>query len=365
MRSTILLCLLLLIVPVLSGQGIQSFFLSSGTSDTFPLSNSVVVLETFGDTVWIGTGAGLGMTATAGNAWLNFSSASGTSDNAVSAIAVDDSLLIFSTGYSETRDGNSVAVGAGLFRSTDRGTTWTHIPQPVDSGTVDTLLYGDNRIPALAITVPQQNITYDIALTRGTIWIASFAGMLRKSTDQGGSWERVILPPDNLNSISPEDTLSFDLSPARGNLGLSENLNHRVFSVYSSDDTTLWVGTANGINKSTDGGVRWVKFNHQNQSNPISGNFVVALREQRWGSRRILWAATVNALDPDEQQGVSFSDDGGATWKTTLIGERAHNFAFKDSIVYVATNRGVFRSDDEGKTWRLNGTVFDPVSGQR
>src|SRR3990172_6605047 len=168
--------------------------------------------------------------------------------------------------------------------------------------------------------------------------------MLRKSTDFGITWNRVVLPPDNLNSISPTDTLDFDLSPSGGTLGLRENLNHRVFSVYASNDSTLWAGTAAGINRSTDGGTSWTRFSHQNQASPISGNFVVAINGLTYQSKNMIWAATVNALGEDEQQGVSFSDDLGLTWSTTLLGERAHNISFKDSIVYVGTDRGVFRS---------------------
>ena len=92
-------------------------------------------------------------------------------------------------------------------------------------------MYGNNKILALDVTVPQQNITFDIALTKNTVWIASWAGMLRKSTDLGNTWTRVILPPDNLDSIKPTDSLNyaFDLSPASGLLGLNANNNHLSF----------------------------------------------------------------------------------------------------------------------------------------
>lgn len=346
-------------------QGIQSFELQAAVPSPLPNSNSVSVIAVSGDTVWAGTGNGLSFTVGGGSSWNHFAGTATFDGRPLAAIAIRAAALWTSIAFTEGEGSNAVTVGGGLHFSTDRGLTWTYVPQPVDVGTVDTLEYGINRIPALAITVPQQNVTYDIALSETAVWIASFAGMLRKSTDLGQTWDRVILPPDGLDSITPTDTLDFDLSPSGGSLGLQGNLNHRVFSVMVASDSSIWVGTANGINTSTDGGISWVKFNHQNQASAISGNFVVAISEQQLPTKRLIWAATVNAVDEDEVQGVSFTDNAGVSWRTTLLGERAHNIAFKDSITYVATNRGLFRSADFGSTWVLSGTITDPTSGQR
>jgi hypothetical protein len=349
----------------LPAQGIQSFQIPTASLSPLPNSNSVSVLTTSGDTIWAGTGNGLSFTTGSGSSWNHFAGTATFSDRPLAAISVLNDAVWTSVAYSEGEGSSAVTVGGGLHLSTDRGITWSYVPQPVDVGTVDTLQYGINEIPALCVTVPQQNVTYDIALAPDKVWIASFAGMLRSSTDLGQTWQRVILPPDGLNSISPTDTLDFDLSPTSGSLGLQGNYNHRVFSVIIAFDSSVWVGTAGGINKSTDGGVSWVKFNHQNQLSPISGNFVVAIAEQRLQTRQLIWAATVNAVDSSEIQGVSYTEDGGLSWKTTLLGERAHNISFNDSIVYVATNRGLFRSSDAGLTWTLSGTITDPVTGQR
>ena len=78
-----------------------------------------------------------------------------------------------------------------------------------------------------------------------------------------------------------------------------------------------------------------------------------------------MWAATVNAEASDEQRGVSYSFDGGSTWSTTLLGEFAHNIAFYDSIVYVVTDNGLFRSSDFGNSWIKSGTILDQTNLQR
>ncbi|NWG28729.1 MAG: hypothetical protein HXY48_09385, partial [Ignavibacteriaceae bacterium] len=217
-------------------------------------------------------------------------------------------------------------------------------------------------LPALPVTVAEQNITYDIAFTPNTIWITSFAGGTRRSTDKGLTWQRVVIPPDNLNSIKPQDTLDFCLSPIGGSFCSEGNLNHRAFSVVAIDDTTVLVGTANGINKTTNANdiyPGWVKFNHQNQDEPVSGNFITALAF----SSNTIWASTWKAEKPEEFYGVSSSTNFGETWQTFLIDERTHNFGFKEDNVIVATDNGAFRSADRGVTWILPNNIVDKESG--
>jgi hypothetical protein len=355
----------------------KSYRLDTSGTSSLPPTNAVNDIVAREDTIWFGTELGLSLTTDRGSSWKNFAGTSGFDSKGTSALAVRDSLVWTATGYTTSLAGQNVQTGGGLYYSTDRGSTWTYIPQPIDyqpsAGILfDTITYGSNTIRALAITVPQQNITFDIALAGGTVWTASWAGMLRKSTDLGATWQRVVLPPDNLDSIDTSMTLDFDLSPVSRYFtlnGRTDSLigsyNYSLFSLYASDDGTIWAGSAGGINKSTDGGISWRKFSHQNQIHAISGNFVVALRGQRWRNTQILWAATVNANDTTEIKGVSFTEDGGQTWKTTLLGEWAHNIATRDSLVYVVTDNGVFRSSDFGESWVRSGTIYDALNLQR
>jgi hypothetical protein len=365
MRWFTLLALTLTTMVIGNGQGLRSFMLSE--EHALPFSNVNNDLVRSGDTLWAGTSSGLAMSLDHGLKWKYFDKSLGFRDGGISAIAVNGRSIWIAQALSYRKSGEAIPIGVGLSYSSDGGLTWQHFEQPMEErgATVDTIRYGHNNIRSLAITARENNLTYDIAINGPTVWVASFAGMLRRSDDRGTTWSRVVLPPDNRNSIAPTDTLDFDLSPSSGALGLRENLNHRVFSVIAASDGSLWVGTAAGINVSTDGGTSWRRLSHQNQLKPISGNFVVALSEQRWNDKTVIWAATVNALDPDEQRGVSFSNDGGETWTTALLGEFAHNFAFKDSIAYVATDNGLFRTDDMGRTWLLSGSIIDPTNRQR
>lgn len=51
--------------------------------------------------------------------------------------------------------------------------------------------------------------------------------------------------------------------------------------------------------------------------------------------------------------------------ETITPGEFPHNFGFKNDIVYVPTDNGVFRSGDLGQSWVQTGTIFDKVTRQR
>jgi photosystem II stability/assembly factor-like uncharacterized protein len=345
---------------------LDSYSLTGSAGSTLPLSNSIIDIVISNDTVWLGTGKGLSRSIDGGRSWTNYYGTAAFGKENISAISVRGNEIWTATAHSVERDGNSLPEGSGLRYSTDGGESWTSIAQPLDKNNVDTLYYNDKSfIRALGITTAINNITYDIALTKDAVWITSFAGMVRKSTDRGVTWERVIIPPDNLNSISPDDSLVFDLSPSGGALGLQNNLNHRAFSVMAENDTDIWVGTAGGINKTTDGGRSWVRFTKQNQNSPISGNFVVALAKQHAPSGGVIWAATVNASDNTEVRGVSFTTDGGTTWSQVLLREFAHNFGFKGDIVYAPTDNGIFRSADLGTSWSKNGLIYDRINRQQ
>ena len=335
----------------------DNFFKSNSQN---PTSNTITDIIALGDTVWLGTSRGVSLSTDRGETWTNFFGNPQFGADNVSSIGYYNGVFWAATARTVEQNNQRLPQGTGLKYTSDLGRTWNSIPQPLDDPSDSTVQYGINTLRALPVTVAVQNLAYDIAFTPETIWIATFAGGLRKSTDMGQSWQRVVLPPDSRNSIMPTDELDFCLSPVPGNFCSVGNLNHRVFSVIATDDNTLYVGTANGVNKSTDNGISWVKFNHQNQDEPISGNFITAL-----GFNNItntIWASTWKAEDPDEFYGVSYSTNGGESWKTTLREERPHNFGFKQNQTIVASGNGAFRTRDGGKTWITPGIIFDQVS---
>jgi len=332
------------------------------TSDQTPASNTIERILIKDNMIFLATSEGLSTSTNNGDSWTNH--IFGTEN--VSSVGYNDGIIWAATWHMENLIGSDVPVGTGLRYSSDAGVTWLEIPQPVDAPGDSTITYGVNKLRALPITVRPGNFIYDIAFTKNTIWIVTYYGGLRKSTDLGKTWQRVVLPPDNLNSIKPTDVLKFDLSPSSGALGFQNNLNHRAFSILAVDDNTLYVGTAGGINKSTDGGVSWVKFNHTNQSKPISGNFILALEKNDFDNS--IWVGTWKAEGQTEFWGVSVSIDGGQSWENYLSGEKTRDFGFKyfgtpgnysGVDIFAATETGVYRSSNNGITWIASPEIKD------
>ncbi len=371
----ILSILIITLFPaLLCSQSVRSYkllndnVLDKSVESGTPLSNSVSDIIAMGDSVWLGTSRGVSLSTDNGESWTNFYGNEAFGSESVPAIGYDKyhDVIWASTAHSKDVSGSTLPEGSGLHFTTDHGATWNSVPQPLDDPGDSTIVYGINdgvqlpRVRALPVTVAIQNITYDIAFTPDAVWIASFAGGLRKSTDMGQSWQRVLLPSDSLNSINPADTIKFALSPSSGNFGTGW-LNHRLFAVTVKDDSTIFVGTANGINRSTDGGVSWQKFNHLNQEAGISGNFVVALGYNP--VTNAVWGATWKAEGYTEYNAVSYTSDNGENWKVVLPHEQAHNFGFKGDQPMAATDNGVFRSSNMGLTWVLPGSIKDSHTG--
>lgn len=334
--------------------------------DENPLSNGINDILLVGDTLWLATTRGLSRSTDKGASWKNYYDTPAFGTESVTALAYDYNTFSIWASTAHTREitGQRLPEGSGIRVSRDNGETWLVIPQALDNANDTIEVYGVNQLRALPVTVAVQNLVYDIAITNNTMWLATFAGGLRKAkisdllADVNTPWKRVVLPPDRLSDIHPDSALNFCVTPVAGKFCSDNNLNYRVFSVISLNDSTLLVGTAGGINKTTDAklaetsnNLRWKKLSHQNQDNPISGNFIVAMHYA--ASTGTIWAATWKAEGLTEFYGVSSSSDGGASWNTSLRDERVHNFTSYSNRVVALADNGPFRTANGGNTWTL------------
>ena len=65
-----------------------------------------------------------------------------------------------------------------------------------------------------------------------------------------------------------------------------------------------------------------------------------------------------------QEYGVSYTEDDGRTWKNFLHGIKAIGFGFKDSIAYIATENGLYRTTDGGLSFINTSNIYDPASRQ-
>ncbi len=343
--------------PVLPGSSsleVPGYGINS-TDEGIPPSNSIIDLEIFDRYLWVASGNGLGrlepLMATnnpAAGSWQYFGTDEGFGDGGVSGLTIGitswgDTIIWAATAIDTMISGTRYAAGGGVGFSPDHGENWFWMSQPVDSVDVDSLS---------PTTTNVQNITYDIGMLGDRVWIASFAGGLRYMDMSSDMQEFVWVnrPPDN--------------NP----FGAVDYLNHRAFSI-AVDGNRLWVGTAGGVNLSYDNGMTWQNYHHSENEASLTGDFVPALGVQRTSTNKnILWAATWAAEGSGEFYGITKSEDFGFTWRRVLGSReepiRANNFAFDDTIVYIATDDGLYKSNDYGETWGLFPTIYDNDSLQ-
>lgn len=356
MRSAKTIALLFFLSQGLPAQSLPKTFMLNDPNSEFtdsPAGNDIGEIIAQGDTVIVSTGAGLSRTSDRGESWTNFLSLAPSDNRWLSALACFNGVIWAAFQTEEEQLGTMQPAGVGIMYSSDKGNNWNYIPQPVELKTDTLITYGNNILRTVPVHTKVGNIVFNIANIGKSVWIASWAGGLKKSLDMGKTWRRVVLPPDTLDSISPEDTLNFIIR--------SQDLNQLVFSIAVVDSMTFYVGTAGGINKTTDGGKSWRKFNHLNQSKPISGNFVNYLKYNPL--TKTLYASTWKAMDSTEFYALSFSTDGGESWNTSLEGERPRGIGFKGEDIIIATENGPFRSSNGGRTWMLPGQITDRESG--
>ena len=279
---------------------------------------------------YMGTTGGVWKTTNAGATWQPISDEHFASA-AVGAIAVaasDSNVVVVGMGESPFRNVAS-SQGDGVYKSTDAGSTWTHI------GFDDVRQIGEIRIH------PEDADTIWVA-AQGNAYAASDTNGVYKSTDGGDSWQRVLAP---LNETTGAVDLALDTH------------NPRILYAAMWDNLrTAWNlrsgGPGSGIWRSVDGGDTWERLTEGLPEG--MGKIGVAASPARPG---LVWAI-VEA--EDDEGGLYRSDDGGENW-TQVNSERVlrarswyymHIFADPNdaNAVYVL-NAPFLKSIDGGKNF--------------
>lgn len=251
------------------------------------------------------------------------------------AIAPSNPNVIYAgTGEEDSR--NSASPGAGVYRSTDGGLTWTALG-----------LEKTQHIGRIVVDPRDANVAYVAAL--GALWSANPERGLYKTTDGGKTWTNVKFISDKAGFVD------IAMDPRDPNTLYASSW-ERVRKVY----TLKSGGPGSALWKSTDAGRTWREikgggFPETNkgrislsisQSNP---NIVYAMVE----------ADSIRGAKPQRLlSGLYRSADAGRTW-TWQNTENYRPFYFSQIRVDPKNPDRVYRlaqafdvSDDAGKTWR-------------
>jgi hypothetical protein len=368
-----------------------------------PQRNLVDRLLAQGDTLWVGPQ--LTFTPDDGASWfLARGEDTGISvfqppqaPNAIvySLDAVGD-VVWAGLGYRDALAADSPQSGAGFAFSQDGGRTWGYRFPQLDQPEDTLQVYGVSVLQAFPVIVPQLSPPFDLAIDPDTrdVYVAglvSGARRLRFDPEAGTyarRFERVVLPPDTLRQIRPDEPQLFPVVPQIPGV-FTFSTNNLAYSVLVDETGTVWFGTEGGLNRSRAEDVYlfqspetgeifeergWQRFPFDGQLGGITGSAAVVLAEQPLGDpafpvgspdnpRNPLWVAAWQPLAtsgrPDERLGVAVTRDGGDSFETVLLGERVYAFAFcragmahcAEGTVWAAAASGLFTSPDGGRTW--------------
>src|SRR5215468_2198265 len=256
------------------------------------------------------------------------------STQSIGAIAVapsDPNIVYVTSGEGLHRP--DLSIGNGIYKSTDAGKTWTHLPGLRDG----------QQVPAIAIDPRDPNKV--IVAVLGHPYGPSEERGIYRSTDGGQTWQKVISKDENTGGSDVK------IDPSNPDVVYAS-----MWEVRQGpwEDGNVYNGSGGGLFKSTDGGSTWRQLKN-GLPDDLSQIYVAVAPSD---SRR-LYATLATASG---KLGVYRSDDRGESWsKITDDPRPSGRIGGGDlpiprvdpknpDVVYVASTV-TMKSADGGKTW--------------
>jgi photosystem II stability/assembly factor-like uncharacterized protein len=279
-------------------------------------------------------GGGVWKTTNAGRTWLPiFDAQPIASIGAVAVAASNPSVVYVGTGEADMR--SQISFGNGMYKSTDAGSTWTHIG-----------LDGTRQIGKVIVDPGNPNVVFVAAL--GHVYGANPDRGVYRSRDGGATWQRVLFKSNDVGAID----LAFDPSTAQTLYAALWNTRRPPWSIYPPSS-----GPGSGLYKSIDGGDTWQQLTSGLPAEGV-GRIGVAVAP----SARTRVYAIIDAQEAKDAKegGLYRSDDAGATWTKASGDARIWGRGWyfgkvvvdpsSPDLVYLS-NTGVYRSRDGGRTF--------------
>ena len=226
--------------------------------------------------------------------------------------------------------------GLGVFRSGDRGATWTKS--------------GDGVTDPFILSL--------VTAKDGAVYVGTFRGGVFRTRDEGKSWQPV---NDGLKRKEIKTLLAVGeviyAGTADGAYRLNAPNDHwsvvttgldeiLVHALAQSSDGTLYAGTSGkGVLRFKANSAGWVRLHHGLKDHEgMVENFIRVLAIDSEGG---IYAGTFDG-------GVFRSSDGGSTWRPisrALPNDSIRGIVFNSRGLFVATGHGIFKTTDKGRQW--------------
>lgn len=274
------------------------------------------------------TGGGVWKTTDGGNSWQNISDGFfGGSIGSVAVAPSDPNVIYVGTGEKTVR--GNVSHGNGVWKSTDAGTTWTHIG-----------LEDSRHVTRIRIHPTNPDVAYAAAL--GHLFGPNQQRGVFKTVDGGKTWDRVLFVNEEVGAVD----LVLDPSDSDTLYASTWRIKRTPYSLESG-------GEGCGLHKSTDGGATWQPL-HKNSGFAKSTLGIIGITVSPLDSQRLY------ALAEAKDGGLFRSDNGGQSWSKVSedrnLRQRAWYYtrllASPESLdtVYVM-NVGFWKSTDGGQNF--------------
>ena len=310
---------------VVSGTGIESYYINC------------LAFSTAASPLYLGTQGGLYKTED-GEVWSAINN--GIKGHTINSISIDQ----------VSRKNIFVGTGESVFKSTDRGMTWTSCtPAP------------GLRVVQVAVAPSSSNIVY----------AGGYLGNLWKSTDGGNTWDLILIYPISSIAIDPGDANKVYVGgdyavEASHDGGYNWWTIPGLQPIYTicvdpGEAATLYAGTTRGVYKTLGG--NWIQL-----TNGIPAYDAMSVMIDPH-DRRVVYASV--------QLGFYKSTDSGNSWNRKSEVTSARDLAI-DSLdsnkIYMGTyGLGILESIDGGSNWhsfgldtlRVLAVAADPITSGR
>src|SRR5437868_13564248 len=255
------------------------------------------------------------------------------------AIAPSDTNVVWA-GTGEPNSRNTIEPGAGVYKSTDGGNSWTLMG-----------LEKTQHIGRIAVDPRDANVVYVAAL--GAAWKPNAERGLYKTTDGGKTWQQIKVVSDRAGFVDVQ------IDPRNPDVLYASSW-ERYRTPYSLNSG----GPGSGLWKSTDAGKTWMEIKGNGYPEGWKGRIGIAISRS---NPDVVYALTeAYSLEPQKgpitlgvrpkANGLYRSADGGKTWtRTSEVDVRPFYYSQvrvdprnPDRVYFSSTELQV--SNDGGKT---------------